>query len=105
MNSRIFKYYKTEHFLLRQWERGIQDELLLKVLRHSQEKPDHKLVLIIKSALLKYWFHQNIFIPRRALNMYLVIVLHHNLLVTGFFCRNIHKVFSNYQFEEFKYLE
>jgi hypothetical protein len=46
MNSKIAGYTKTEHFMLRQWERKVCDEILFKVLNKlDSSKGDFVLVV------------------------------------------------------------
>lgn len=51
MNSKILNYRKTDHFLYRQWDRGITDEQLVKILKHCPQKKCNTLIIVSRKAL------------------------------------------------------
>ena len=47
------KFYKTEHFRYRQWDRGIDDGVIDKIACVLKEIPNKKSLLIVSNELLK----------------------------------------------------
>ena len=47
------KFYKTEHFQYRQWDRGIDDDIINKIACELKEIPNKKSLLIVSNELLK----------------------------------------------------
>lgn len=89
METQISGYYKTDHFLFRQWERDVPDELLKAVLpvKVSTEK---KLFVISKKVIRKY-FKKN--------TTELLIKSDGKTLITCFYC-NFQDYFFNAQKKE-----
>ena len=53
MNTKINGFHKTDHFLYRQWDRKIDDEVLGKILPFVSGKKNEKEVTIAFSSFLK----------------------------------------------------
>jgi hypothetical protein len=51
MNRRISNYRKTEHFLYRQWDRGITDEQLIEILKFCPQKKSNTLIVVSRKVL------------------------------------------------------
>lgn len=51
MNMRILNYHKTEHFLYRQWDRGITDEQLIEILKFCPQEKCNTLIVVSRSVL------------------------------------------------------
>ncbi len=59
MNRRINSFYKTKHFLLRQWERNIHDEILYYTLSSKWYFNKKTILIISKKILKKYGLNTN----------------------------------------------
>ena len=46
-------FYKTEHFIYRQWDRGVNDEVIEKIACKLRGVPQKKSVIIASTDLLK----------------------------------------------------
>jgi hypothetical protein len=53
MNTKILNYRKTEHFLYRQWDRGITDEKLIEILQNYPYKKSNTLIVVSRKVLKK----------------------------------------------------
>ena len=51
MNNKIAGYIKTEHFMLRQWERKIEDQVLKKVLNRVNGKKGEYLLVVSREIM------------------------------------------------------
>jgi len=83
MKTCINNFYKTEHFLMRQWERKINDKCLKFVL--DMVKPTHSNTLIMVSRKVLKKFNIN-------KNQELFVKVDENTLNTCFYCE-----FKNYK--------
>lgn len=52
-NSRIYQFVKTNHFLERQWNRGIPDEILYIALKYYEDNFMKNTYLILSSHFLE----------------------------------------------------
>jgi hypothetical protein len=52
-NNRIFEFRKTDHFLLQQWQRGIDDYIIRRVLSYVLVNNDQKTFIIASPQFLK----------------------------------------------------
>lgn len=80
MTKQLLEYHKTDHFMLSQWDRGIGDELLYKVLPFISEAKENKKIAIFIPSFLGT---KGIDVPKKDC---LVIVLKQKLLKTAFWC-------------------
>jgi len=78
METKIYCFIKCEHFLKRQWERGIQDALLYKILQNRKTKKGKRLLVVF------YSFFEKIGIKAAHLKTPLVLVIDHCVLITAF---------------------
>lgn len=53
MEKTIAGYTKTDHFLLRQWQRKVPDDLLFKVLNALNEENGNFLLIVSRSFIKK----------------------------------------------------
>ena len=53
MTTQILSYRKTDHFLYRQWDRNIQDQLLYKILPYVECIDCKKDIIIVAPWILK----------------------------------------------------
>ena len=53
MNCKLEKFRKTDHFIYRQWDRGITDKLLSSVLNSINTNRKNTLVIISRNILSK----------------------------------------------------
>lgn len=51
MQVRIQRFYKTQHFLYRQWDRSVSDDLLRAVLGSLSKEHDNLLVVVSRNYL------------------------------------------------------
>ena len=75
---------KTEHFLYRQWDRGVTDTLLEKLLNNFKNKFKKKTLLIIGSNILKKYGEK---VSNKKV---LIIVLKKGVLITLFYVDDIY---------------
>ena len=47
------KFYKTDHFLFRQWDRGIEDSIIDKILTKLNKPSKTKSMIIVSYDFLK----------------------------------------------------
>lgn len=82
MTVNILNYRKSNHFLLKQWDRCIEDTFLYKVLPYIDQLKSGKNIIIAKP----------IFLNRKGIVMdsmiSLVVVIKENLLITCYWCHN-----------------
>jgi len=71
METIVAGYTKTDHFLLRQWERKIPDEVIKAILDRIGKIHHSTLIIISRNFLKKYWkcFTEELFliVDRRTL--------------------------------------
>jgi hypothetical protein len=81
-------FYKTEHFLYRQWDRGISDDLLNSALESITNCDDEKNILIVGNSTLRK--------KERGIkpNTNLVIVFKKKALITLFFVKDLYEYLS-----------
>jgi hypothetical protein len=79
---KIYTFYKTEHFIQRQWLRGIQDCILIYALhdvcQHSKETH-----IVVSRSLLKMWKTQGRYHGKTSKELFIVIQNGH--LITAYF--------------------
>lgn len=80
MTKQLLEFHKSHHFMLSQWDRKIEDQLLYKVLPFISEAKGHKKLVIITPSFL---IQKGIEVPKKDC---LVLVLNHKLLKTAFWC-------------------
>ncbi len=80
MTKQLLEYYKSQHFMFSQWDRGIDDQLLYKVLPFITESKENKKLAIITPSFLN---PKGVEVSTRNC---LVIVLKQKLLKTAFWC-------------------
>lgn len=56
---RILNYRKTEHFIYRQWDRGITDEKLNKVLQLCPQKKCNTLIIVSRKVIKELGMKRN----------------------------------------------
>lgn len=76
METQISGYRKTDHFLIRQWERDVPDHLLKAILPKKITSRKH-LFVISKKVIRKYI---------KKCNSELLIKADSNILITCFYC-------------------
>lgn len=76
MEAQISGYFKTDHFLFRQWERDVPDDLLKAVLP-SKVSSEKYLFVISKKVIRKYF---------KKCNTELLIKTDGKILITCFYC-------------------
>jgi len=93
MKATILNFHKTEHFLFRQWDRDIDDNLLLKSLNSLESKPKGKNLIIVGAEIINQWVkNAEVDEKYKSLRINLFIVIHDHTLITCFRER-----FSHYQ--------
>lgn len=56
---RVLSYHKTEHFLSRQWDRGITDEKLVKILQFCPHKKRNTFFVVSREVLKQLGIKRN----------------------------------------------
>ncbi len=85
MKSTILHFHKTEHFLFRQWDRDIDDNLLLKSLNAIEVQPKGKNLIIVGANTINQWIKDaEIDVKYKSLGINLFIVIHDKTLITCF---------------------
>lgn len=87
MNNRILNFNKTDHFLYRQWDRGIPDEVLSEILRLCPKNKSNIMVIVPRKALRRLGLKKK---------KELFIKLDKNILITCFYCA-LQNYFSHYK--------
>ena len=95
MEVSILGYHKTEHFLFRQWERGVSDDLLKAVLpiKITSEK---QLLIVSRNIIRKY---------SKSCKTELLIKTDGNTLVTCFYCNFQEYFFNAKRVENFYFIK
>lgn len=88
MDSKILEYHKTEHFMLRQWERKINDQILYRVLPIASSLPQEDLVLVAESKR----YDKELGEKTVTSGKYIAVVIFQKCLVTCFWCECIKKI-------------
>jgi carbonic anhydrase/acetyltransferase-like protein (isoleucine patch superfamily) len=83
MNKEILEYRKTDHFLFRQWERGITDFLLYRVLPFASSQGQDTMILIVENSVI----HKNHVKKEASNSKYLAVIIKENTLITCFWCQ------------------
>ncbi|WP_298393699.1 hypothetical protein [Flavobacterium sp.] len=89
MTTKILDFKKSDHFLHSQWDRTINDELLLKILPYVGCTFCEKDVVLVMPSFLK---------KNRVLKsdkMCLIIIIKQKLLVTAYWCDHPNYLFNN----------
>jgi len=85
MRSTILNFHKTEHFLYRQWDRDIDDNILLKSLNALEFQPKGKNLIIVGASIINQWVKDaEIDAKYKSLCTNLFIVIHGKILITCF---------------------
>lgn len=86
MKSKIHQFTKTDHFMYRQWDRAITDEMLEQILINAKPLPREKNVFIVLPSFIQ---------RRKKEEQSLVIVLKNNILTTLYFCKDPDYLYRN----------
>lgn len=96
--SKILEFYKSSHFMIQGWRRGIDNEILYKVLPHVTVSDEDKKLVIVTPE----------FLSRKDLESKekdcLVIVLKHKLLKTAYWCDRPNYLFKKEKKADFQIL-
>jgi len=93
MKSTILNFYKTEHFLFRQWDRDIDDNILLKSLSSLKETPKGKNLIIVGASIINEWVDDcEVDRKYKSKRTNLFIIVQDHTLITCF-----REKFSHYQ--------
>ena len=84
----IIGFKKTDHCLLRQWERKISDRLLYLILKYARFDPEGKCIFIGTWPFLKKWLEKGDYIPMEMEGLNLIVVLDCKYVITCFFCKD-----------------
>ncbi len=80
MTQQILEFKKTNHFLYSQWDRGIGDPTLYKILPYVERTRYEKEIVIVYAPFLK----------KRAISKdsetCLILILKFNLIITAYWC-------------------
>ena len=84
MERNILNFRKTNHFLLRQWFRNIDDDILQKILSDAKlnNTNDTKIALIVRDSFLKTIYQNDKNVYCSCLKKHLVIICKSNILIT-----------------------
>jgi len=87
MKTKISAYHKTDHFLYRQWDRKISEELLSEVFNKIGDikKESKKILFIVGNRMLRKYK------CAKTSKENLVIVLKNNVLVTLFLVDDLYQ--------------
>jgi len=77
MKTKIAGYFKTSHFLLKQWDRDVIDSILTKVLNEINLKRGNHILIFCRKLIFK---HANY--KREEL----IVVLNDRALITCYYC-------------------
>jgi len=98
MKNKILEFKKTNHFLLSQWDRSIEDQILYKILPFVEcTECDKDVVLVLPS-----------FLKKRAIEKdeesCLVLIIKGSLIITGFWCYQPNYLFKKEKEAHFQVL-
>lgn len=96
--NQILDFFKTEHFLLRQWENGIEDMQLRKAIPHLSSKENKKTVVIVMPS-----FFQEEYNNKKGKSC-LILITYQNILKTTYYCDHPNYLFKKEKDAEFKVL-
>lgn len=101
MKRTIYNFRKTDHFLHRQWHRGIEDNLLENLLADLPPQPKNtKTVLIVLKSHLEYLKKkQKYYVHSKG---HLVIICKANVLITVFFVDILNDFYLFSQFKQYE---
>jgi hypothetical protein len=91
MQQHIGQFHKTNHFMLRQWFRGIEDSFLEKLVPQMKSvtpTEDGKNALIVSQKCLAKMQKQGIEIPKIDKHKHLIIVWEAHLLITVYISKD-----------------
>lgn len=94
-NRQILNFFKTDHFLQRQWERNIDDRLLRYVLIKLQRKLRDRTNILVTNSTMKELIVNEIYIPKDFSKQNLLIVSHDHRLITTYFIENLYHFMKN----------
>ena len=98
MNKTILDFKKTNHFLLSQWDRSIEDQKLYKILPYVEcTKCEKDIVLIMPSFLKQKGIEKDD-------SACLILVIKNSLILTGFWCANPNYLFKKEKGAHFQLL-
>ena len=101
----IRAFRKTSHFLYRQWDRSIDDQLLLELMRHlpPQYDPDTKHNLLFSYQYCQTLPKRGFFVPQMKKHECLVISLKNFALITvyTYHSANLMGIFAAHRGESF----
>lgn len=84
MKTKILNYRKTDHFLYRQWDRGIDSRIIESITSNINGVFKDKTLLVIgKSDLKKFGL-------KSASNLHLVLVIKRNILITLYYVKDLY---------------
>ena len=98
MSNQILEFYVSDHFMLRGWDRSIDNLMLTKVLAYISVSNEEKKLAIVTPSFLS----QKGIIAKR--NCCLVIVLKQKLLKTAFWCDHPNYLFKKEKSSDFQIL-
>jgi len=84
MNKQILEFRKTDHFLYRQWDRGVSDSLIVSALGSINVEDSDKTILVIGNSTLK----KNGEKVKPKSN--LIIILKNNKLITLYYVTDLY---------------
>ena len=98
MTTQILEFKKTNHFLLSQWDRSIDDQLLYKVLPFVKcTKCEKDVVFVMPSHLQKKGIAKD---DKQCL----ILVIKQKLLLTAYWCDHPNYLFNQKEIPHFQIL-
>ena len=96
MTTQILEFKKTNHFLLSQWDRSIDDQLLYKVLPFVKcTKCEKDVVFVMPSHLQKKGIAK---VDKQCL----ILVIKQKLLLTAYWCDHPNYLFNQKEIPHFQ---
>jgi hypothetical protein len=83
MEKKIYEFVKTDHFLFRQWDRCLNDNVFYKILTHVKCVSCKERIVVITSS---FFHRRKIF--KNAQNYLVIVIKRANILITVFWCNN-----------------
>lgn len=96
MNKQILQFFKTDHFLLSQWKRKIDDQMLYKLLPHVECTQCEKDIVLFMPSFLK---EKGLFKDNKQC---IILVLSENKLVTAYWCKTPNYLFNKKETPHFQ---
>lgn len=97
MSKQILEFYLSHHFMMRGWDRNINESVLYKLLPYvDSSRSEKKLVVFTPS----FYISKGI---KGKPNQCLVLIIRNKLIATGYWCENPNYLFKKESKADFQW--